>query len=69
MATVSQTRKKESALRLVLHLRGGIIEPSLHRLALKYNCDKMTCADAVLTCIPVLSTAARSVAVPTTCAP
>ncbi|KAL0610671.1 Ubiquitin-60S ribosomal protein L40 [Plecturocebus cupreus] len=69
MATVFQTRKKECTLCLVLHLRGGIIEPSLRQLAPKYNRDKMTCASAVLTCVPVLSTAARSVAMPTTCTP
>merc|ERR1712087_457562 len=35
--------QKESTLRLVLRLRGGIIEPSLRILASKYNCDKMIC--------------------------
>ena len=30
-------------MHLVLHLRGGIIEPSLHILAQKYNCDKLIC--------------------------
>ncbi|KAM4843263.1 LOW QUALITY PROTEIN: ubiquitin-ribosomal protein eL40 fusion protein-like [Thomomys bottae] len=35
--------QKESTLHLVLHLRGGIIEPSLCQLAQKYNCDKMIC--------------------------
>ncbi|XP_052580546.1 ubiquitin-like [Peromyscus californicus insignis] len=35
--------QKESALRLVLRLRGGIIEQSLHQLAHKYNCDMMIC--------------------------
>ncbi|XP_006879200.1 PREDICTED: ubiquitin-60S ribosomal protein L40-like [Elephantulus edwardii] len=35
--------QKESTLHLVLRLRGGIIEPSLRRLAQKYNCDKMIC--------------------------
>nr|XP_054097304.1 ubiquitin-60S ribosomal protein L40-like isoform X2 [Callithrix jacchus] len=34
--------QKESTLHLVLCLRGGI-EPSLHQLAQKYNCDKMIC--------------------------
>ncbi|XP_027270655.2 LOW QUALITY PROTEIN: ubiquitin-like isoform X3 [Cricetulus griseus] len=33
--------QKESTLHLVLHLLGGIIEPSLHQLAQKYNWDKM----------------------------
>ena len=27
----------------MLKLRGGVIEPSLRILALKYNCDKMIC--------------------------
>uniref|UniRef100_A0A8C6EVF8 Ubiquitin-ribosomal protein eL40 fusion protein n=1 Tax=Marmota marmota marmota TaxID=9994 RepID=A0A8C6EVF8_MARMA len=35
--------QKESTLYLVLHLRGGIIEPFLCQLAQKYNCDKMIC--------------------------
>ncbi|XP_023601886.1 ubiquitin-60S ribosomal protein L40-like isoform X2 [Myotis lucifugus] len=35
--------KDESILHLVLHLRGGIIEPSLHQLTQKYNCNKMIC--------------------------
>ncbi|GBP83843.1 Ubiquitin-60S ribosomal protein L40 [Eumeta japonica] len=35
--------QKESTLHLVLRLRGGIIEPSLRILAMKYNCDKMIC--------------------------
>ncbi|XP_010333480.1 ubiquitin-ribosomal protein eL40 fusion protein-like [Saimiri boliviensis] len=35
--------QKESTLHLVLHLRGGIIEPSLHQLAQKYSWDKMIC--------------------------
>nr|XP_019588270.1 PREDICTED: ubiquitin-60S ribosomal protein L40-like [Rhinolophus sinicus] len=35
--------KEESTLHLVLLLRGGIIEPSLHQLAQKYNCDEMIC--------------------------
>ncbi|KAM7237258.1 hypothetical protein CapIbe_011502 [Capra ibex] len=35
--------QKESTLHLALHLRGGIIEPSLRQLAQKYNCDKMIC--------------------------
>ncbi|XP_023601885.1 ubiquitin-60S ribosomal protein L40-like isoform X1 [Myotis lucifugus] len=35
--------QKESILHLVLHLRGGIIEPSLHQLTQKYNCNKMIC--------------------------
>ncbi|XP_039322995.2 ubiquitin-ribosomal protein eL40 fusion protein-like [Saimiri boliviensis] len=30
-------------LHLVLRLGGGIIEPSLHQLAQKYNCGKMIC--------------------------
>ncbi|XP_032958425.1 ubiquitin-like [Rhinolophus ferrumequinum] len=34
--------QKESTLHLVL-LWGGIIEPSLHQLAQKYNCDEMIC--------------------------
>ena len=33
----------ESTLHLVLRLRGGVIEPSLRILAMKYNCDKMIC--------------------------
>ncbi|XP_053462051.1 ubiquitin-60S ribosomal protein L40-like [Nycticebus coucang] len=35
--------QKESILHLVLHLKGGIIEPSLRQLAQKHNCDKMIC--------------------------
>merc|ERR1711972_406330 len=35
--------QKESTLRLVLRLRGGVIEPSLKLLAQKYNCNKMIC--------------------------
>ncbi|XP_006834972.1 PREDICTED: ubiquitin-60S ribosomal protein L40-like [Chrysochloris asiatica] len=35
--------QKESPLHLVLHLRDGIIEPSLSQLTQKYNCDKMIC--------------------------
>jgi len=35
--------QKESTLHLVLRLRGGLIEPSLKALAMKYNCDKMIC--------------------------
>ncbi|XP_036107122.1 ubiquitin-60S ribosomal protein L40-like [Molossus molossus] len=35
--------KEESTLYLVLHLRGGITEPSLHQLTQKYNCNKMIC--------------------------
>ncbi|KAL4832592.1 hypothetical protein H8958_009151 [Nasalis larvatus] len=35
--------QKESTLNLVLCLRGGIIEPFLHQLTQKYNCDKMIC--------------------------
>ncbi|CAK7305548.1 Ubiquitin-60S ribosomal protein L40 [Vulpes lagopus] len=31
--------QKKSILHWVLHLRGGIIEPSLRQLAQKYNCD------------------------------
>ncbi|XP_012369162.1 ubiquitin-60S ribosomal protein L40-like [Octodon degus] len=41
--TLSDYIKKESTLHLVLHLRDGIIEPSLCQLAQKYNCDKMIC--------------------------
>uniref|UniRef100_A0A452QWV6 Ubiquitin-like domain-containing protein n=1 Tax=Ursus americanus TaxID=9643 RepID=A0A452QWV6_URSAM len=33
--------QKESTLPLMLCLRDGIIEPSLHLLAQKDNCDKM----------------------------
>uniref|UniRef100_A0A915D1F1 Ubiquitin-like domain-containing protein n=1 Tax=Ditylenchus dipsaci TaxID=166011 RepID=A0A915D1F1_9BILA len=32
--------QKESTLRLVLRLRGGLIEPSLRMSARKYKCDK-----------------------------
>lgn len=35
--------KKDSTLHLVLNLCGGVIEPSLRILAMKYNCDKMIC--------------------------
>ncbi|XP_029787170.1 ubiquitin-60S ribosomal protein L40-like, partial [Suricata suricatta] len=35
--------KEESTLNLVLHLRGGIIKPSLPQLAQKYKCNKMIC--------------------------
>nr|XP_054112876.1 ubiquitin-60S ribosomal protein L40-like [Callithrix jacchus] len=35
--------QKESTLHLVLHLRGAIIEPSLHQLAQKYSCHKTIC--------------------------
>merc|ERR1711879_750713 len=35
--------QKESTLHLVLHLRGGIIEPSLKILAQKYNTNKLIC--------------------------
>merc|ERR1712139_744139 len=35
--------QKESTLRLVLRLRGGVIEPSLQVLARKYNCEKQVC--------------------------
>ncbi|XP_054430469.1 ubiquitin-like [Pteronotus mesoamericanus] len=35
--------QKEPALPLVLRLCGGSIEPSLHLLAQKYNCDRMIC--------------------------
>ncbi|XP_044096455.1 ubiquitin-60S ribosomal protein L40-like isoform X1 [Neovison vison] len=35
--------KEESALHLELRLWGGIMEPSLHQLAQKYNCDKKIC--------------------------
>ncbi|XP_029790244.1 ubiquitin-60S ribosomal protein L40-like isoform X2 [Suricata suricatta] len=35
--------KEESTLPLVLHLWGGVIEPSFHQLTKKYNCDKMVC--------------------------
>ncbi|XP_019598213.1 ubiquitin-ribosomal protein eL40 fusion protein isoform X1 [Rhinolophus sinicus] len=35
--------QKESTLHSVLHLRGGIIKPSLSQLAQKHNCDKTIC--------------------------
>ncbi|XP_016073181.1 PREDICTED: ubiquitin-60S ribosomal protein L40-like isoform X2 [Miniopterus natalensis] len=35
--------EEESTLHLVLHLQGGIIQPSLRQLSQKYNCDKMIC--------------------------
>ncbi|XP_036311330.1 ubiquitin-60S ribosomal protein L40-like [Pipistrellus kuhlii] len=35
--------QKVSTLHLVLHLRGGIVRPSLHQLSQKYNCHKMIC--------------------------
>lgn len=35
--------KNNSTLHLVLSLRGGVIEPSLRVLAMKYNCDKQIC--------------------------
>lgn len=35
--------KKDSTLHLVMNLCGGVIEPSLRVLAMKYNCDKMIC--------------------------
>src|SRR3989338_10826384 len=35
--------QKESTLHLVLRLRGGVIEPTLQVLAIKYNCDKKIC--------------------------
>nr|XP_044995791.1 ubiquitin-60S ribosomal protein L40-like [Jaculus jaculus] len=35
--------KEESTLYLVLCLHGGIIDLSLHQLAQKYNCNKITC--------------------------
>ncbi|XP_019598214.1 ubiquitin-ribosomal protein eL40 fusion protein isoform X2 [Rhinolophus sinicus] len=35
--------KEESTLHSVLHLRGGIIKPSLSQLAQKHNCDKTIC--------------------------
>lgn len=35
--------KKDSTIHLVLNLCGGVIEPSLRILAMKYNCDKMIC--------------------------
>ncbi|XP_030188251.1 ubiquitin-60S ribosomal protein L40-like [Lynx canadensis] len=35
--------KEESTLSLVLHLRGGIINPSLFQLTQKSNCNKMIC--------------------------
>lgn len=35
--------KNNSTLNLVLSLRGGVIEPSLRVLAMKYNCDKQIC--------------------------
>ncbi|XP_054436322.1 ubiquitin-60S ribosomal protein L40-like isoform X1 [Pteronotus mesoamericanus] len=31
--------KEESTLQLVLRLWGGVMEPSLHQLAQKHNCD------------------------------
>ncbi|XP_054436323.1 ubiquitin-like isoform X2 [Pteronotus mesoamericanus] len=31
--------QKESTLQLVLRLWGGVMEPSLHQLAQKHNCD------------------------------
>ncbi|XP_055143156.1 ubiquitin-ribosomal protein eL40 fusion protein-like [Symphalangus syndactylus] len=62
--------RKESTLHLVLRLRGGITDPSLHQLAQKYNYNKMICRKCCA-CLhhPVLSTAARSAATPTTCIP
>ena len=35
--------QKESTLHLVLHLRGGVIGPTLRLLAQKYKPDKMIC--------------------------
>jgi len=35
--------QKESTIHLVLRLSGGVIEPSLHILAMKYNCEKTIC--------------------------
>ncbi|XP_039703179.1 ubiquitin-60S ribosomal protein L40-like isoform X1 [Pteropus medius] len=35
--------QKGSTLHLIFFLQGGIIKPSLHQLAQKYNSDKMIC--------------------------
>lgn len=35
--------KRDCTIHLVLNLRGGVIEPSLRILAMKYNCDKLIC--------------------------
>lgn len=35
--------KNDSTIHLVLSLKGGVIEPSLRLLAMKYNCDKQIC--------------------------
>ncbi|XP_023385679.1 ubiquitin-60S ribosomal protein L40-like isoform X1 [Pteropus vampyrus] len=35
--------KEGSTLHLIFFLQGGIIKPSLHQLAQKYNSDKMIC--------------------------
>lgn len=35
--------RKNSTIHLALSLPGGVIEPSLKVLAMKYNCDKMIC--------------------------
>lgn len=42
---------KVSALHLVFPLQGGILEPSLHQLIQKYNCDKMICCKCWPTCL------------------
>ncbi|XP_029790243.1 ubiquitin-like isoform X1 [Suricata suricatta] len=42
-ASSDYNTQKESTLPLVLHLWGGVIEPSFHQLTKKYNCDKMVC--------------------------
>merc|ERR1711911_298145 len=62
--------QKESTLHLVLRLRGGVIEPSLRILAQKYNCDKMSAANATLVSTQEQPTAAKPNAdTPITCAP
>merc|ERR1712166_1690493 len=35
--------QKESTLRLVLRLRGGVIDPTLALLAKQFNCEKAIC--------------------------
>nr|CDS31807.1 ribosomal protein L40 [Hymenolepis microstoma] len=35
--------QKESTLHLVLRLRGGVMDPTMKALAIKYKCDKMIC--------------------------
>nr|XP_035963402.1 ubiquitin-60S ribosomal protein L40-like [Halichoerus grypus] len=61
--------QKESALHLVLRLRGGIMEPSLHPLAQKYNCDKMIGRRVTFAQTPALSPASRSAAQASNLAP